>query len=69
MNDALANVLGFRLRPSGVPRFTFLNIGIDDEMRNMNALRAEFASHHLRKRSLSELADRQIQVTGSADDG
>jgi len=59
-------MLRFRLRSAILVPTTFVDVGIDDEMGDMDALWAKLASQDLSQGALPELADRKVQVPGSS---
>lgn len=48
--------------------FALLNVGIDQDMYDMDTLRPKFPCQHLRKSALSELAGCQIQMSSAGND-
>lgn len=48
---------------------TFKNVGIDHDVRNVDSFRPQLLREHLRERTLSELPNGEVQVTGTPDQG
>jgi len=61
----LRNVIRVRLWSAIVALLTLVNVGIDDQVYDVNSLGPQLASQHLRQAPLAELPSHEVQVTGA----
>ena len=64
--DDIGNVVWVRLRSANSVNPVFRNVGVNDQVADVYAVRPKFSRQHLRECTLAKLADGKVQVSLTA---